>query len=192
MMNQKGMTLVELMIVIVVASIIGIALVNMFKVSSQTFMDQNKVVDVQRDGRLVMDYVTRTLREAGLNPLRSSDFSGVRHFILNEITIDRDIDLDGVVDDNEVVYFKVRPVSGGKFILERGANVGGGTVWQDIAKNITSLSFDYFDETGGTLAATAPSSDIRSIDVTLAFKDEKATSGDFSRIYKVRVDLRNF
>lgn len=192
-MCQKGMTLVELMVVLVVASIIGIAVLNMFIVSNRTFMDQNKVIDVQRDGRLVVDYITKTLRGAGLNPLNSPDFEGIREFGLNKITVDRDFDLDGVLDDREVVYFKMRAVGGGKFVLEKGENVVGGSVrWVDLAKNITNFNLAYYDETGGALGWTAPSSDIRSIDVALEFRDEKSKGEVFARTYKTRIDLRNF
>lgn len=192
-MRQAGMTLIELLVVVVVASIIGIALVNMFVTSNRTFMDQNNIIDVQRDGRLVIEYVTRALREAGLNPYGAAAFERIRLFNLAEITIDRDADLDGVLDDGEIVAFKIRTEPGGEKILMRGFNVGSSAMrWQDIAGSIVSFNLDYFDETGGALANTAPASAIRSIDVTIDFQDTKFLGGDFTRTYKTRVDLRNF
>lgn len=190
-MHQKGMSLVELLVVIVITSIIGIAVLNLFTISSRTFMGQNKIIDVQRDGRLVMVYIARTLREAGLNPLNSSDFMGIRANSLSSITIDRDSDLDGVLDnDIEIISFKIRDEASGKKILMRGFNEGLGNVrWQDIAKNITDFSLAYFDEAGGNPASNA---DIRSIDVTIVFQDTNFLGGDFTRTYKTRVDLRNF
>lgn len=192
-MRQAGMTLIELLVVMVVASIIGIALVNMFVASNRTFMDQNNIIDVQRDGRQVIEYVTRTLREAGLNPYGSPTFERIRPgFNLAEITIDRDADLDGVLDDGEIVAFKIRTEASGEKILMRGFNVGPSTMrWQDMAGNIVNFSLDYFDATGATLAYTAPASAIRSIDVTIDFQDTKFLGGDFTRSYKTRVDLRN-
>ena len=188
-MHQKGMTLVELLIAMAIASIIGIALLNMFITSTRTFMDQNKIIDVQRDGRLVMEYLTRTLREAGLNPSNSSDFQRVRYFDMDEIRIDRDYDLNGTLDGaTEIVSFDFDHA---RRILRRGVNESP-VVWRDIAKNIESFSLDYFDETGATLANTAPGSSIRSIDVTIVFQDTKALNVDFTRTYKTRVDLRNF
>ena len=193
-MHSKGMTLVELLVVMVVSSIIGIAVLNMFTLSNRTFMDQNKVIDVQRDGRLVMEYVTRTLRETGLNPLHSSAFEGVRFRddVFSKVVIDRDSDLDGVLDNNsiEVVGFTTRVASDGTKVLMRGFDIGFvNERWHDMAKNITDFSLDYFDENSDPATTNA---DIRSIDVTISFKDEKFMGGDFTRSYKTRIDLRNF
>ena len=187
-MHQKGMTLVELLVVMAVASIIGTALLNMFMVSNRTFMDQNKIIDVQRDGRLVMKYITRTLREAGLNPLNSSSFQRIRYFDMEEIRIDRDFNLDGTLDGaTEIISFDFDHASG---TLRRGVNESP-VVWRAIAKNVESFSFGYFNETGGTLGVTAPGSEICSVDVTIGFRDMKLRGGDFTRTYKTRVDLRN-
>lgn len=191
-MNNKGMTLVELMVVLVVASIIGIALVDTFTISSRTFMDHNKVVDVQREGRLVMDYVARVLRETGLNPLNSSNFEGVRSIGSSNIDVDRDFDMDGVLDDKERVAFRLKSV-GSEVFLERGLYKASANTleWHDIAKNIEYFSFKYFTESGAEFTGT-DLSEIRSVDIVLSFKDEKRAGGDFVRVYKRRVDFRNF
>lgn len=196
-MKQNGMTLVELMVVLVVASIIGIAVLNMFTVSSRTFMDQNKVVDVQREGRLVIDYLARTLRETGLNPHKSTAIEGIkyRYDADSAIIIDRDMNLNGTLDNDgkEVIGFKLREEPDGTKILMRGFDIGfGNERWHDMAKNIMAFSFEYFDATGaGPLPETTAYSAIRSIDVTLEFKDEKFMGGDFTRSYKSRIDFRN-
>lgn len=188
-MNQKGITLVELMVVVALAAIIGISAMNMFTLSNRTFLDQNRVVDVQREGRLVMDYLAKVIREAGLNPLNGSGFIGVHPgFSLGEIIVDRDSDLDGVVDAKEVISFKR---SGS--VLLRGHNISGSNVpseWHEIAKNIEYFSFEYYDASGGILSGTDPTQ-IRSVDIMLSFKDEKFAGGDFMRHYKRRIDLRN-
>ena len=196
-MSQKGMTLVELLVVMVVSAIIGIAVLNMFTLSNRTFMDQNKVIDVQRDGRLVMEYIARTLRETGLNPLNSSGCVGMITRDDDLIIIDRDLDVDGACENNgkEIVGFKARmDPPNTTLILTRGFNTGfGNERWHDMAKNITGFGFEYFDENGSKITDhTTPWTNIRSIDVTIAFKDEKFTGGDFTRTYKTRIDLRNY
>jgi len=195
-MHQKGMTLVELMVVLVVASIIGIAVINMFTLSNRTFMDQNKVIDVQRDGRLVMDYIARTLREARLNPECDPAFEGIkfRDDTDYSLIIDRDVDLDGDLDNNskEVIGFRVRPETDGTKTLMRGFDIGFGNVrWHEMANNITDFKFVYFDASSAQLNGSAPLSDISSIEVTITFQDDKSVGGDFTRSYKSRIDLRN-
>jgi len=187
MMYQKGMTLVELMVVVVITSIIGIAMVNMFTISNRTFMDQNKIIDVQRDGRLVMMYTARVLREVGLNPLNSPDFQGIREASLTGIRIDRDSDIDGNLDNaTEIISLKFDVPRG---VLMRGFNEGVGNVsWHDIANNITAFNLSYFDEDGAPAATLA---DIRAIGVAIDFQDSKFLGGDFTRSYSIRVVLRN-
>lgn len=193
-MNRRGMTLVELMVVMVLASFIGFFVLTMFVTSNRTFMDQNKILDTQRDGRLVMEYVSRALREAGLNPLGGDEFEGILVASPNGITIDRDSNLNKTRDIGEIVSFSVQ--SG---ILKRGFSIGGGNMkFQDVAKNVTSMNFIYFGEdTDGDgskdlLPATPSVDDIRAIELTLSFKDTKFLAGDYTRTYSTRVDLRNF
>lgn len=190
-MREKGMTLVELMVVMVVASIIGIAVINMFTLSNRTFMDQNRVIDVQREGRLVIDYLNRVLRETGLNPLGRPDFQGIveREASGYKLKIDRDANVNGVLDkDSELITFQYDAVAG---ILMRDFNEGAQTRRQTIAKNIADFKFTYYDATD-TDVTTDMTKDVRSIEVTLEFQDDKSIGGTFTRTYRSRVDLRNF
>lgn len=186
-MKQKGMTLVEMLVVLVVASIIGIAVINMFVASNRTYMDQNKIIDVQRDGRLALDSISRVLREAGLNPLSSADFQGIREASLTSIRFDRDANLDGNLDsETEIMSFRFDNLRG---ILMRGVNEGPGNIkWQDIAKNMTAFNLSYFDESGAVAATLA---DIKAVEVTINFQDTKYAGGNITRTYSTRVVLRN-
>jgi len=192
-MNQRGMTLVELLVVLVLASFIGFFVMNLFITSNRTFMDQNKVIDAQRDGRLVMEYVIKTLREAGLNPLSGSDFEGVVVAGPNGITIDRDSNLNKALDIGETVSFSLQ--SG---ILKRGLSTGGGNMrLQDVAINVTSLNFEYFGEdtdNDGIKDLLPPSPDpdkIRAVEITISIEDNKNMGDTFTRTYSTRVELRN-
>ncbi len=192
-MNQRGMSLVELLVVLVLASIVGIFVMTLFITSNRTFMDQNKILDAQRDGRLVMEYVSRTLREAGLNPLRGEEFERILVASPNGITIDRDSNLNRTRDIGEIVSFSLQ--SG---ILKRGFSIGGGNMrWQDVAKNVTSMNFKYFgedvDDDGikDLLPAVPDPEKIRAIELSISIKDTKYRGGDFTRTYSTRVELRN-
>lgn len=192
-MNQRGMTLVELLVVLVLASFIGFFVMNLFITSNRTFMDQNKVLDAQRDGRLVMEYVIKTLREAGLNPLASSDFEGVLFALPYAITIDRDSNLNTTRDIGEIVAFKLE-----SSILKRGFSVGGGNMrWQGVAKNVNSLNFKYFGEDTDNdgikdpLPSNPDPDKIRAVEITISIEDNKNIGDTFTRTYSTRVEFRN-
>ncbi len=197
-MNQRGMTLVEILVVMVLASVVGMFVMSLFVTSNRTFMDQNKILDAQRDGRLAMEFIAQALREAGLNPLNSPSFNGVGGIIpvlpvdpsapdaIRSIWFDRDSDLDGVLDFGENILLEFN--SG---IIKRTFRDENGTpVWsQDIAKNVTSLQLKSFDASG--VSSPANVDDIRWFELSVSFKDTKYRGGDFTRTYSTRVDLRN-
>ena len=205
-MNQRGMSLVELLVVLVLASIVGIFVMTLFITSNRTFMDQNKILDAQRDGRLVMEYLTRYLREAGLDPhnTRDSDnkplFRGIRgiipvlpvdpaapHAVL-KIWFDRNSNFDESFDNDEMVELAFNPGTG---IIKRTFSDVNGTLLrsQDIAKNVFLFEVESFDATG--VSSPANPEDTRTIELSISFKDTKHRGGDFTRTYSTRVELRN-
>lgn len=203
-MNQRGMTLVELLVVLVLASFIGFFVMNLFITSNRTFMDQNKVLDAQRDGRLVIKYLSRNLREAGLNPYGRKDASGKLLFrgirginsladaahpnAVSKIWFDRDFNINGSFDTDEMVVLELNPGTG---VMKRTFSDMNGTPLrsQEIAKNIEWFEVDPRDA-GGNSSLAAPE-DTRTLIISISFKDTKNFGGEFTRTYSTRVDLRN-
>jgi len=198
-MRQRGMTLVELLVVVVVASIVGIAMLNLFVTSNRTFMDQNKVLDAQRDGRLVMEFISRSLREAGLKPVRDPDLNvGIEEATPTKIRITRDANFNGGVDAGTLERLTL-VFDGGRRILQRCTDEGTpGEVCVDMVKNVDNFALTYEDAAGGALAPdpTWTFDDLRAIrliKVTLTFSDTRTLDQhDFLRSYTTDILLRNF
>lgn len=202
-MTQRGMTLVEILIVIVLVSVIGGLIVNMFVASNRTFMDQERIVEVQRSGRVAMDIMVRLLREAGLDPLGSAN-AGVTAATATSVRVTRDANLNGAIDaaNAETVEFDFA----GDTLRRR---YDGGS-WVVMADKVSGFELKYYDEDGSPLAYAldgtplAPPADvtvgpvpaaelakIRSLVLTVSFQDDKTAGGDFVRNYTTGIYCRN-
>jgi prepilin-type N-terminal cleavage/methylation domain-containing protein len=187
-MNQRGMTLVEILIVIVLASVIGGLIVNMFVTSNRTFMDQERIVDVQRSGRVAMDTMIRLLREAGLDPLGSAN-AGVLEATATSVRFTRDANVNGAIDatNAETVEFE--------FVGDTLRRRFDGGPWVVMADKVTGVSLSYWDSSGTNIGIPGTDADelarIRSMVLTVSLQDDKTAGGDFVRSYTTGIYCRN-
>lgn len=100
MLNQKGLSLVELMIALLLGSILTLAATQLFLVNRQTDNLQTGISGVQDSGRFAFDYVSRALMEAGY-----SEDEPIVPFILDDSDFGYEI-TDGAPYDDLV--FEVR------------------------------------------------------------------------------------
>lgn len=63
--RQTGVTLVELMVTLVIASLLILALVAVFLSSRTSFLTQEQLARLQENGRYAFESITRELKEAG-------------------------------------------------------------------------------------------------------------------------------
>lgn len=71
--NQLGMSMVELMISLTVASILSLAVLASFASQGEIFINQNRRVQSYDDGRMVFDVLTRLLRHAESDSITVTD-----------------------------------------------------------------------------------------------------------------------
>ncbi len=75
-MNQKGLTLVELLVAMVVAGILGAGAYRTFVGQQHTYEVQDQVVDMQQSVRMSINRMTRELRMAGFGKMGATFFTG--------------------------------------------------------------------------------------------------------------------
>lgn len=64
MKDQRGVTLIELLVVILVMGIIFVPISNLVMISLKTEKEVSIKNDVQREARLIMEYVTEQMRDS--------------------------------------------------------------------------------------------------------------------------------
>lgn len=76
-LTQKGFSLVELMVSLVLGSIVVLAAVQLFSTNQRTFQLQQAVSEVQETGRFTLEYLARDLRKVGLEDNSGNSSAGV-------------------------------------------------------------------------------------------------------------------
>ena len=70
--NHKGFSLIELMVVMAIASIVMAGIYMFYQSNLRSYMTQQTLVDMQQDMRAAMYMMTREIRVAGYDPSRST------------------------------------------------------------------------------------------------------------------------
>ena len=104
--DQKGFTLIELMIYVCISSIVLTAVYTVFKGQQKTYTNQQGVVDMQENLRAGMYYLTREVRLAGYEAQGVASVAGIVqagpgkfHFTM-DIFDDVDDDGDGIIEND--------------------------------------------------------------------------------------------
>lgn len=176
MKNNKGFTLVELMLAMCVGGIALVAFWATFQVHHKSFLRQEETSAMQQTLRVALDLMTRDIRLAGydwtgeigqqaslftLSPGESDGYAspGSPSRIQVAMDLDGDGDLagdDSPFDANEMVSygFSKRNDRNGDGVANKGAaslgrNTNNGSGYQPLAENIQAIGFAYaFDADG--------------------------------------------
>lgn len=172
-MNCKGLTLIELMIVLVLSVLLMGAVYLTFQLQHNSGQAQTQVAATQQDIRAAMDVIAMDIMHAGLSQDPSGSIQGIPTGTSNSDTLQLQMDFnhDGVATNaDELVTYQLNNGN-----LER-IDVNAG-VTQIIARNVTLLTFQYLGRTktnttqqidpgAGTLSQ-AQARSVRFIEVTI-------------------------
>ncbi len=146
-MKDSGFTLVELLVALVVGGIIITAAYMMFITNQRTYMMQDEVVSVQQTIRPAVEYMSRFIRIAGLDPEQTGLF-GLRDATNSsiEFSFDRvDAGIQGTLEPTtEIKAFRAQ----NNQLQEQDQGTGN---WEPIAENVQALNFTYLDRDGNTV-----------------------------------------
>lgn len=76
--NQSGYSLTEMLVTIAIASVIGLAIMQIFSANSKLFSAEKNTSRAVTSARIIMDELTRTTRMLGYNP---SEVSGGKYWL---------------------------------------------------------------------------------------------------------------
>ncbi len=184
--DRKGFTLVETMIVLFIASIVMAGIFTVYTGQQKTYVDSDRVAEMQQNIRAAMLIMASEIREAGCDPTGNAG-AGIVSAARSRIRLTRDIaghalnpnQYDGDVDDaNEDIEFGFSPAvdANADGIADAGAanlgrNTGGG--FQPIAENIHAVEFNYVLADGTTTPTPNPSrlNDIRAVQISILARE---------------------
>ena len=179
---QKGITLTEMLVAIVVASIIVLGAFQFYYLDNKGFVVQDKVVELQASASSAFRIMTDRIVEAGFDPTRSNAISYRFGFVPNIAAFAALPDQIGAStilwtqDDNGNGTVELPEVRGFKFENNRIYQLGlfGGTslVWREFIGGIEGLTLTYYDKNGAVINPLTNFQDIRRVRVqVVAFKN---------------------
>lgn len=163
-MSERGFTLVELMITLVISAIVIAAVYSAYKVQRDTYEAQDQITEMQQNIRAVLWTMIPEARMAGYDPLekdkakimvKPSSATDPYYTKINRMSFSQDLNGDGDVNDpNEKIAYGFSDTDDPDFdgviavsdVAPLGRNVGGG--FQPIAENISAIEFRYVLEDG--------------------------------------------
>ncbi|MBW2218212.1 MAG: prepilin-type N-terminal cleavage/methylation domain-containing protein, partial [Deltaproteobacteria bacterium] len=158
--ENKGFTLIELMITLAISSIVMTGIYAIYNAQSTARRNQKIVVDMMQNLRAGLYYMEREIRVAGFDPQRTTN-AGITIANLSDIRFTLDDNQDGDLvagagtDPNERIHYMLSDDADGDGIANApGCNLqrqdGAAGAFETIANNIDALQFFYFDNNGAT------------------------------------------
>jgi prepilin-type N-terminal cleavage/methylation domain-containing protein len=142
-LNRKGLTLIELSVVLVISSLLVGGMFQLFTVQSRAYTNQDQVVEVQQSIRSAMDLILRDLRMAGYDDDRTPAVLVATPFLIPE-----DSAFTEKYEYNNAVR-EVRYFVDGAARLIRQQTENGVTITEPLLENVVSLTLGYgVDEDG--------------------------------------------
>jgi type IV pilus assembly protein PilW len=191
MRDERGFSMIELMIAVLVSLMVLGSAASVIQGVQSTYAHQMDDATVQQEARFAMDFIRRTIEQAGSNPYSISsspcvdDFQGIRinpNANGTSIRVQADIGTpDGhlvgsgggnCTQQNEDVTIDLDAATGAITRRDRAVDAAA-VAWTDGV--FTNLQFQYFDE---SMTATAVPRDIRVVRVTITGRSRTARPGD--------------
>ncbi len=176
--NNKGLTLVELMIALALTIIITGVMYSLYRVQSQSTTVQSQVAEMQQNLRAGADILTREIRMAGYDPNGTGNY-GVTTAEKDKFSYNADICENGGTPANgtdctELYEVELYDTSNGVSKLRR---TPGGLA---VAENVEQLEFCYWtDNTGcntATITGAGNLAGIKAVTISILVRSSKEAS----------------
>jgi len=198
--SEKGFTLVELMIALLLSSLIAASIHSAYRSQQKTQTAQVQVVEMQQNLRAALMKITYDVRMAGYDPTTNAG-TGITIASAGQLSFTQDItggeadgednDGDGATDEadeaafgdgdatdtGEVIDIGFAVAEDGNrdgvpdAVASLGRQVGGAGGYQPIADNIQALEFNYLDTDGNVTTVLA---DIRFIQISILARSARS------------------
>src|SRR6266436_4383976 len=178
--TQKGFTIIEVMITMVISSVLVTAVYQTFHSQQRSYTMQSEAAAMEQNLRGGLYLLTRELRSAGYNPARAvptnigfvTTFPAPNNqFIVNyatdtsTIAFTLDNNGNGVIDpsSNEQIAYRFNNATKA---LERfnDTNINPADKWEAVATNIDAVNYAYFEQNNNL---TMNPTNIRYVEVSL-------------------------
>ncbi len=185
--NEKGFTLIEIILISVIVLLIGVSIIVPFRGGKKTWQSADKDSETIQNAVIGMEKVVREIKNSpGLTAFATT---AIRFAILrkDDDPNDPDIDLDGITDEYVTKYAMVKKDGDYLKYGERSADSASEGDWtlSDLAYPVTNLSFSFKKANGDDANPGDDPADVKSILINLTTSDGGVTIPLTSRAYLV-------
>ena len=179
-----GFTVTELVLALAIMMIIITAMVSLLISLNAAFVVQNVTAGVQQVTRTGINIMTRSIRMAGLNPLRINQV-GILEASVNKIRFQHDTNGNGIIDlgQNEDVAYLLN--DNHQLIRQKD---GSSRSNKSLIEHVKALKFKYFNRDN---EETTIIDNIHTVEITLTIREPAGKDKSISRSYSTRVICRN-
>jgi len=195
--DQKGLTLVELMITLVLSLLLMAAVYMTYHTQHVTSQVQHQVTSVQQDIRAVAEIIAKDIRNAGCDP----NGAGIDSLVATAsssgpitLSLHMDLDEDGTNGSiNENIYYDWA----NNTLTRTDRNAAVGSQVQTLARNVTGFGFTYLDgnyTTAGVTPLAGNENNVEYIQINITMQSDQIDpdTGQFiNRTLTRQVRLRN-
>ena len=189
----KGLTLIELLIVVAISAVIRIALLSLYMEGQKYFFNENAKADTIEDSRFPMTWISRDLREALQVVAGHGSYSTDANTVVLELpSLDPGTGalMTGSLD---YIIYRRNPTYPEK--LERIIDAAEGTGRQDrtrvMADAVNAFVLTYYMQDGVTPASPYTDTFIVDITISSSIKGIQRTNQPYVEPLNTRVRLRN-
>ncbi len=188
-LNNDAFTLVELLIVTAMMGIVTGSIYGIFVSSNRSYRTQDKVVEVQQNVRVGIDFMARDIRVAGFDPQGTAD-AGIEEATATKLRFTADMNrVNGIEDTNRE---RITYEYDGADLLQYLYEGTGSATSETLIDDVSALTFTYLDSGGNDLGnPVANLAAIRTVLISLTCQGTDAQGQTFTRTLNTRVISMN-
>ncbi len=178
MHDQRGFTLIELMITVVIVGMVLVGINNTFQAQEQAYVVQDRVAEMNQNARVALEIMSRDIRNAAYDPTKNDPTSSkfgtgsgakIQTATATSVVFTQDQDGSGSVDASRE-WLGYRYDSGDSEIEQCSGTAS--CTWNPMVDDVQSLQFRYVYEDGGSSdAASAGMPNDGDADISNDFED---------------------
>ncbi len=188
-LNNDAFTLVELLIVTAMMGIVTGSIYGIFVSSNRSYRTQDKVVEVQQNVRVGIDFMARDIRVAGFDPQGTAD-AGIEEATATKLRFTAD--MNRVSGIEEAARERITYEYDGADLLQYLYEGTGSATSETLIDDVSALTFTYLDFVGNDLGnPVANLAAIRTVLISLTCQGTAAQGQTFTRTLNTRVICTN-
>ena len=182
--KSGGFTVTELVLALAIMMIVISAMVSLLISLNGAFVVQNVTAGVQQVTRSGINIMTRSIRMAGLNPLKINRI-GILQASVSKIRFQQDANGSGTIElgKNEDIAYLLNDRQ--QLIRQKDGNARSN---RSLIDHVKTLTFRYFDRDN---EETNILDDIHTVEISLTIREPAGKGKFISRTYSTRVICRN-